>query len=86
MAFRLCFRQQSEAELPMPVSKEGMWDLGWSVSQDTCSTECQLTAQGLLGVTGRDSSQPQCPVTGQTWPQEYETPHPRVVEGKLRQR
>lgn len=38
----------------MPVRKEGMWDLGWSVSRDTFSTECQLTAQGLLGVTGGD--------------------------------
>lgn len=30
-----------------------MWDLGSSVSQDTFSTECQLTAQGLLGVAGQ---------------------------------
>lgn len=37
----------------MPVSKERMWDFGSSGSQDTFSTECQLTAQGLLGVTGQ---------------------------------
>lgn len=49
----LCFRQQSKAELPMPVNKESIWDLGSSVSQDTFSTEYQLTAQGLFGVTGQ---------------------------------
>lgn len=53
MALWLCFRQQSEAVLPMPVSKEGMWDLELPVSQDTSSTECPLTAQGLRGVTGQ---------------------------------
>lgn len=37
----------------MPVNKESIWDLGSSVSQDTFSTEYQLTAQGLFGVTGQ---------------------------------
>lgn len=35
IAFRLFFRQQSEAELPMPVSKGKMWDFGPSPSQGT---------------------------------------------------
>lgn len=56
MILWLWFRQQSEAELPMPMSKEGMSDLGSSVSQDTFSTECELTAHSLLGVTGQGDS------------------------------
>lgn len=100
MVLWLFFRQQSEAELPMPGGKRGRWDFGPSPRQGTFPApgepqHSRLTAEGLLGVIrGRDagaaheggSSQPQYPVAGQTLPRGYVTPISLPAEGKLRQR